>query len=67
MVPAPEYLVQVSLKVLSSKAMIYPDKSALDLRIDGFYRVDVRPENGTGILSSTVIDRMTCPPRLPHS
>ncbi len=60
MVPTPQDLVEVSLKVLSPKAMIYPDKGALDLRIDGFHRIDVRPETGTGILSSTVIDRMMC-------
>ena len=60
MVPAPEDLVKVSLKVLSSKAMVDPDKGALDLRIDGFHRIDVRPETGTGILSSTVIDSMMC-------
>jgi len=60
MVPAPEYLIEISLKVLSSKAMIDPDKGALDLRIDGFHRIDVRPEAGTGILSGTVIDTMMC-------
>jgi len=60
MVPAPEDLVEVSLKVLSSKAIIDPEKSALDLRIDGFHRIDVSPETGAGILSSTVIDRMMC-------
>ena len=60
MVPAPEDLVEISLKVLSSKAMIDPDKGALDLRIDGFHRIDVRPEAGAGILSGTVIDPMMC-------
>ncbi len=60
MVPAPEYLVEVSLKVLSSKAMIDSDKGALDLRIDGFQCIDVRPETGAGILSGTVIDHMMC-------
>jgi len=60
MVPAPEDLVKISLKVLSSKAMVDADKGALDLRIDGFHRIDVRPETRTGILSSTVIDSMMC-------
>ena len=60
MVPAPEYLIEISVKVLSSKAMIDPVKGALDLRIDGFHRIDMRPEAGTGILSGTVIDAMMC-------
>ena len=46
--------------MLWSKAMIDPDKGALELRIDGFHRIDACPETGAEILSSTVIDRMMC-------
>lgn len=60
MVPTPEYLVEVTLKVLPSKAMIHSNKGTLDLRIDGFHRIDVRPETGARILSGTVIYRMMC-------
>ncbi len=58
MVPAPQDLIEVSLKVLSSKPVIDPHKGALDLRIDGFHRIDVRLETGAGILSGTMIDHL---------